>query len=325
MEVLQQGVRGRIYDIQGFSVHDGPGIRTTVYLKGCPLRCLWCHSPESMFLEYELSWFDVKCVGTELCGKCLDVCPAGALAPGEPVAGLMATEKESAKTITRVEIDREKCTACLKCTKACPTKALAPSGYEQTVEEIYERVERDRPFFGDGGGVTISGGEPMFQFDFALALAKRFREGGITVCLDTTGFAPGERYLEILPYVDLFLYDLKNMDSERSKKLTGVPNEQILENAKLIAANGGKFQIRVPVIPKLNDDEKNLRATAEFAKELGAAVVDLQLLPYHKLGSAKYTRIGRNYKLTNVEPPDDGRMHEILDMFLAYDLPARIH
>jgi pyruvate formate lyase activating enzyme len=310
---MDENLTGKLYDIQGFSVHDGPGIRTTVYLKECPLRCLWCHSPESMSRDDELAYFDMKCIGTKLCGRCIDACPVHAISACEP------------ETITRVKIDREKCTACLECTRTCPPKALAPSGYEMNVDEVYERVCRDRPFFGEDGGATISGGEPMAQFDFTLALARRFKENGVSVCLDTTGFAPGERYLKILPYIDLFLYDLKHMDSGRSRKLTGVPNEVILENARLIAANGGKFQIRIPVIPKLNDSEENLRKAAEFAVGLGDAVVDMQLLPYHKLGSAKYTRIGRNYALTNVEPPTDETMHRHLDMMLSYGLPAHIH
>ncbi|MDR0817283.1 MAG: glycyl-radical enzyme activating protein [Clostridiales Family XIII bacterium] len=317
---------GRLYDIQGFSVHDGPGIRTTVYLKGCPLHCLWCHSPESIPREYELSWFGMKCAGTDLCGLCIPACPVKALSPGEPenapVQGDGAKEPEK---ITRVVIDREKCTVCLECTKVCPPKALAPSGYESTTDEIFERVIRDKPFFGDDGGVTISGGEPMMQFEFTLALAKKFKENGVTVCLDTTGFAPGERYDEIMPYVDLFLYDLKHMDSDRSEKLTGVPNELIHENARRIAKGGGKFQIRVPVIPKLNDSMENLTRVANFSKELGEAVVDLQLLPYHKLGAAKYDRLGKTYPLTNVEPPSDEVMQEYLALMLSYGLPAHIH
>jgi pyruvate formate lyase activating enzyme len=268
----------------------------------------------------------MKCVGTELCGLCIPACPAGALSQGAPESAPVKGEgADKPEQITRVRIDRDKCTVCLECTKVCPPKALAPSGYESKVDEIFERVIRDKPFFGEDGGVTISGGEPMMQFDFTLALAKKFKESGVTVCLDTTGFAPGERYDEILPYVDLFLYDLKHMDTERSKKLTGVPNELIHENARRIAKNGGKFQIRVPVIPKLNDSIENLTKVAEFCRELGAAVVDLQLLPYHKLGAAKYERLGKTYPLTNVEPPTDESMKEYLDLMLSYDLPAHIH
>jgi pyruvate formate lyase activating enzyme len=320
-------IKGRLYDIQGFSVHDGPGIRTTVYLKGCPLRCLWCHSPESVFYDYELSCFDVRCVGTKDCGLCLPACPQGALSEGEPATAPIAGEGKdgSPPTVTRVKIDRGKCTSCLACTAVCPTKALAPSGYEHTAEEVIERVSRDKPFFAEDGGATISGGEPMDQFAFTRALAQGFKEAGIGVCLDTTGCAPFDLYSDILPWIDLFLYDLKHMDSDRHRRLTGVPNELIRENALRIAQNGGKFQIRVPVIPKLNDSLENLKAVAEFCLRLGDAVVDLQLLPYHKLGAAKYARIGRTYPLTNVEAPPDETMQEYLRLMLSYNLPAHIH
>ena len=324
---MSENIKGRLYDIQGFSVHDGPGIRTTVYLKGCPLRCLWCHSPESVFYDYELSCFDVRCVGTKDCGLCIPSCPRKALSPGEPAIAPGAGEgkDESPPTVTRIKIDREKCGSCLACTSVCPTKTLAPSGYERTVEEVVERVARDRPFFAEDGGATISGGEPMEQFDFTRALARRFKESGIGVCLDTTGYAPGAHYNDILPFIDLFLYDLKHMNSDRHKRLTGVPNELIRENAVRIAKNGGKFQIRVPVIPKLNDGLENLKEVAEFCLRLGKAVVDLQLLPYHKLGAAKYTRIGKTYPLTKVEPPPDEAMREHLHFMLSRGLPAHIH
>jgi pyruvate formate lyase activating enzyme len=323
---MGESIKGRLYDIQGFSVHDGPGIRTTVYLKGCPLRCLWCHSPESVFRDYELSCFDVRCVGTEDCGLCVPACPNGALSPGKPAAAPVQGESSAeTRSITRVEIERSVCTSCLACTMVCPTKALAPSGYENTVDEVVERVERDRPFFAEDGGATISGGEPMMQFDFTRRLAQRFKESDIGVCLDTTGYAPGERYDDILPWIDLFLYDLKHMNSERHKRLTGVPNELIHENAIRISKNGGKFQIRVPVIPKLNDSSENMKAVAEFCLKLGDAVVDLQLLPYHKLGAAKYTRIGKTYPLRNSEPPSDETMREHLSFMLSHGLPAHIH
>jgi pyruvate formate lyase activating enzyme len=324
---MDESIKGRLYDIQGFSVHDGPGIRTTVYLKGCPLRCLWCHSPESVFYDCELSYFDVRCVGTKACGLCIPACPREALSPGEPVAAPIVGEgKEGgAPMITRARIDREKCNACLACATACPTKALAPSGYEHTVREVVERVSRDKPFFAEDGGATISGGEPMEQFAFTRALAQSFKESGIGVCLDTTGYAPGERYEDILPWIDLFLYDLKHMNSDRHKRLTGVPNELIHENAARIAKRGGKFQIRVPVIPKLNDSPENMKAVAEFCVGLGESVVDMQLLPYHKLGAAKYARIGKTYPLRNVEAPPEETMQEHLRFMLSYGLPAHIH
>jgi len=318
---MSEKIIGRIYDIQGFAVHDGPGIRTTVYTKGCPLRCLWCHSPESQCYDYELSYLPVKCTGNEKCGGlCLNACPAGALYTKEPEKSLADDSM-----ITKVEIDRLKCTDCLSCAQVCPSRALVPSGYEISVEDACARVEKDRFFFKKEGGATISGGEPMFQFDFTLSLAMKLCEKGINVCLDTTGFAPRGQYLRILPYVNLFLYDIKHMDSDRHKSLTGVPNDLILSNAETIAENGGALQIRVPVIPKLNAGHDNLVKTAEFCAKLGSAVKLVQLLPYHSMGKSKYMRLGWPYKLKNVDPPDDGFMEQALELFSSRGLPAKIH
>jgi len=312
---------GIIYDIQGYAVHDGPGIRTTVYTKGCPLKCLWCHSPESQQFEDELSVLPVKCLGTELCeNACVQACPKGAISVLPPEKSL-----RDDSVITKVKVDRALCDNCLKCAEVCLGKALKPTGRSITAEEAFKRVEKDRFFFRDGGGATISGGEPMSQFPFTLELARRLHEAGIHVCLDTTGFAPGEHFLEILPFVDLFLYDLKHMDSIHHQKLTGVPNEQILANARLIAERGGALQIRMPVIPKLNNSEENLRATAKFCAELGDAVKTVQLLPYHNLGRSKYERIGREYRTKNIEPPSEEYMNGVLELFLSYGLPAKLH
>jgi len=320
--VEYKNVSGRIYDIQGYAVHDGPGIRTTVYTKGCPLTCLWCHSPESQKYGLELGYLPIKCLGVELCeNACINACPVGALTPDEPVEKL-----DKSGMIRKPIIDREKCTGCLKCAEACLTKSLYASAYDTTVDEVYDRVMRDSSFFKkNNGGITISGGEAMAQFDFTLNLVKRLKDSGIHICLDTTGFADTAMYAEILPYIDLFLYDIKHMDSAMHERLVGVGNELIHENARFIAENGGAIQIRVPVIPKLSDQAENLRKTAEFCVSLGKAVTLVQLLPYHKTGRMKYERIGWKYKLTNVEPPDDEFMEKTLEMFKSYGLPAQLH
>jgi pyruvate formate lyase activating enzyme len=310
-----------IYDIQGYAVHDGPGIRTTVYTKGCPLRCLWCHSPESQSYDFELGYLPIKCLGAELCqNACVNACPEGALSSDEPIKAL-----DGSGMIQKAKIDRAKCTGCLKCAEACMPKALYASGRDTTVDEVYDRVIKDRGFFQNGGGITISGGEAMAQFEFTLNLAKRLKDSGIHICLDTTGFAPAEAFEEILPYVDLFLYDIKHMDSDTHKKLTGVPNELILDNARFLAECGGALQIRVPVIPKLTDSETNLRRTAEFCESLGEAVKLVQLLPYHKTGRMKYDRLGWRYKLTNVEPPDEAFMLKTLEMFQNTGLNCQLY
>ncbi|MCL2227894.1 MAG: glycyl-radical enzyme activating protein [Oscillospiraceae bacterium] len=319
--MVYENVAGRIYDIQGYAVHDGPGIRTTVYTKGCPLRCLWCHSPESMKQGFELSYLPIKCLGVEICGSaCANACDRGAISADEPKPAL-----DGSGMVQKAKIDRAKCNGCLKCTEACITKALYASGWDTTVDEVYERLDRDRSFFKNGGGVTISGGEPMEQFDFVLNLAKRLKDSGLHICLDTTGFAATDSYEAILPCIDLFLFDIKHIDTQRHMKLTGVGNELVLNNARFLAENGGALQIRVPVIPKLTDKEDDLRKTAEFCASLGEAVKLVQLLPYHATGRMKYERLGWNYKLHKLEPPDDAFMHKTLEMFQSYGLNSQLH
>lgn len=316
-----KNVAGRIYDIQEYAIHDGPGIRTTIYTKGCPLKCVWCHSPESQRYEIELGYLEVKCSGTELCEQaCVNVCQENAISENEPIKMLGRDE-----FIRKISVDRSKCLDCIKCVQTCIPGALYTSGWDTTVDEVYDRVMKDSVFFKKSGGVTISGGEAMAQFEFTLNLAKKLKDADIHICLDTTGFAPKEHYMEILPYVDLFLYDLKEMNPERHKSFTGVSNELILQNAKMLAANNAALQIRIPVIPKLNANEKNLRASAEFCKELGSAVKLVQLLPYHATGRAKYSRLGWRYRLTNVEPPTEEYMQEQIELFNNYGLACKLH
>lgn len=316
-----ENAAGRIYDIQGYAVHDGPGIRTTVYTKGCPLSCLWCHSPESQSFEFQMGYLPLKCLGVDLCeNTCIKACDQGALSAGEPEEAM-----DGSGLIRKVRIDRSKCNECQKCAEVCINKALYTAGWDTDVDEVYERLMKDVPFFKNGGGVTISGGEAMSQFPFTYNLAKRLKDSGIHICLDTTGFANTEQFRQIIPYVDLFLYDLKQMDSDMHKKLAGVPNEKILENARFIAANGGKLQVRYPVIPRLNDSEENMHATAKFCKELGDAVTLVQLLPYHHLGTSKYERLGRKYKMHRWSPPSEEFMQKALDIFKSYDLPCQLH
>ena len=314
-------VKGQLYDIQGYAVHDGPGIRTTVYTKGCPLQCIWCHSPESQRHEFELAYLPIKCIGVGSCrNACIDSCPEGALIINDPVQAL-----DGSGMIQKVSIDRTKCNGCLKCTEACIPKALYASGWIATVDEVFDRVYKDRIFFTNEGGITISGGEPMAQFDFVFNLVKKLKHGGLHICLDTTGHADTELYEKILPYIDLFLYDIKHMDTVMHKRFTGVGNELILRNARFLAEQGGALQIRIPIIPKLNDQETNLRETAAFCVSLGDAVKLVQLLPYHSTGRMKYERLGWRYKLSNVDPPEDDFMKETLEMFKSFGLNCQLY
>ena len=316
-----KNIKGRVYDIQGYSVHDGPGIRTTVYTKGCPLRCLWCHSPESQRFSFDLGYLPIKCSGIEICkSACIDICPQKAITVDKPEKAMGRDE-----LIQKVTINRELCNECMKCAKVCVPESIYISGYDTTVDEVYARLEKDRMFFRKGGGVTISGGEPMIQFDFTYNLAKRLKENGFHICLDTTGFVKTEQYKAILPYIDLFLYDIKGMDPKLHESLTGVDNALIHENARFIAEHGGSHQIRVPVIPGLNDKESDLRSAAEFITSLGDAVKLVQLLPYHATGRAKYERLDWKYHLEKVVAPSKERMEELLEMFKEYGLNCQVH
>ncbi len=318
---MSKDLTGKVFDIQGFTVNDGPGIRTEIFLKGCPLRCLWCHSPESQAPYAQVAWYEIRCIGTENCGECLKACPKAALKEGRTIFS------KTAKTEIRIiDLDRKICDNCGKCTDVCPAEALAMAGKDMTIDELMKRIEKDRKFYQkSGGGVTISGGEPMVQYRFTGALLRECKINGLHTCLDTTGYAKWDHYREVLKYTDLVLYDIKHMDPERSRVLTGVTNELILENARRMAAEGMALQIRIPIIPGLNDSEENLRATSEFCRELGPSVKMVQILPYHRLGLAKYERLQKEYPLKDLEPPDDEHMDSCRTIIESYGLRVQIH
>jgi len=312
---------GKFYDIQGFSVHDGPGIRLTLFMKGCPLRCPWCHSPESQAFHTELNWMEIKCVGLEKCGRCLNVCPHNAISPGKFKGAL-----DGSGDIQLPDVDRSLCDNCGECTKACTAKALYLCGTDYTLDEIMERVHRDMPFFKrSGGGVTISGGECLCQPEFTLAILKKCREEGVHTAVDTTGFVSWEVIESILPYTDVFLYDIKGFDSDLHKQVIGVPNELILENARKIAQNGGKFQIRIPVMPMYSDSAEVFDAIGKFIVELGDSVDVVQILPYHKLGTVKWERLQTKQAIFEATPPSDELLEARKAQLEAMGLNVIIH
>jgi pyruvate formate lyase activating enzyme len=271
-------MKGITFNVQRFSTEDGPGIRTTVFFKGCPLRCAWCHNPEGLSPRPELMWYDVRCIGAR---DCLSACPERALE----------------LTPDGMRIDRTKCTACGACAEACPAGALEVIGREWTPDELFAEVDKDTVFYDtSGGGVTLSGGEPMAQADFVLALARLCHEAGIHVALDTCGTVAWERYERVLPLVDLVLYDLKIFDAERHRASTGADNGLILENGRRIAAAGVPMWIRTPVIPGYTASAANIAALGDLIAEL-STVERWDLLAYTNLGQPKYHRLDLPYAL----------------------------
>lgn len=317
---MEKVLTGKIFDIQGFSVQDGPGIRTTVFLKGCTLRCPWCHSPESWEFHSELNWMSIRCLGIDACGECLGVCPHDAITRG-PIKQTAAGEE-----FVYPHVDKSKCNECGACAEACKADALYMCGTDRTVDEVMHRLLRDKPFFDEsGGGVTVSGGECLCQPEFTLELLKRCKDNAIHTTVDTTGSVKWEIIKKVLPYIDLFLYDLKCMDSDLHKRVTGVPNERILENAGKIARAGSRFWIRIPVIPLLNESEEHFEKYGAFLSEIKDSVDIIQLLPYHKMGVSKHDRLLKNEKIFVAQLPTDSLMQARKEQLEGYGLRVRIH
>jgi pyruvate formate lyase activating enzyme len=296
---------GVIFDIKKFSIHDGPGIRTTIFFKGCPLNCWWCHNPESQAAGPERIFRENRCIH---CGQCLTVCRQGAIAHNGD--GIMT--------------DGEKCTLCGICVETCYAEAREIIGQKMTVPQVMTEIEKDIAFYDEsGGGVTFSGGEPLSQRDFLLALLQACREKEIHTIVDTCGFAAWSVFEYIRPYVDLFLYDLKLIDDARHQKFTGVSNQLILQNLQTLSQRGHAIVLRVPIIPGVNDDGESLQQIGAFTAALPQPH-RVDILPYHHIGAEKYQRLHKTYELPDINPPLNERMAEIGQLLQRFNLQVKI-
>lgn len=283
-------MKGTIINIQRFAIHDGPGIRTTVFMKGCPLHCWWCHNPESQSFKPEYAYDPLKCI---VCGDCVLSC-----------------SEQANHFEDRLVHNYENCSLCGDCAGNCPTNAIEIIGRELSVQSVMETIEKDRIFFEEsGGGVTITGGEPLSQPEFTLSLLKELKRNEIHTALDTTGFAEDHIIDSVVPFTDLFLFDLKHMDDRAHQILTGVSNKKILDHLRRLSGRDNDIWIRFPVIPGYNTEMENIEAMGRFMLENG--LHEIFLLPYHNISSDKYRKIGKVFEHPEVEPPEEKTLEYI--------------
>ena len=295
-----------IFDIKRYAINDGPGIRMVIFLKGCSLNCAWCHNPESISAETERMYAPAKCIR---CGTCVTACSQMALT--------LTTEG--------IVTDTDLCRLCGRCAEVCPTKAIELSGKPLTIAEIMCEIEKERIFFDQsGGGVTFSGGEPLLHAGFLIGLLDECGRRGIHRVVDTAGMANTSIIMEVAKRTDLFLYDLKIMDSEKHQEWTGVPNEKILGNLKVLAEAGADIIIRIPLIGGVNDDDENITETARFVSELAGQPKVVNLLPYHKIAQNKYGKLGRPEDFRLLEEPGKEAQLKAIAIFKEFGIVASI-
>ena len=295
-----------IFDIKRYAINDGPGIRIVIFMKGCNLNCLWCHNPEGISFRQEKIYTVSKCIQ---CGTCVRAC----------------LEKALTLTGNGIVTDPGLCQLCGQCAEVCPTKAIELSGRSMTVNQIMNEIRKERVFFDQsGGGVTFSGGEPLLHSEFLIPLLDECGKQGIHRAVDTAGLVNSEILIEAARRTDLFLFDLKMMDSEMHRKWTGVANEKILKNLKLLAESGAKIIIRIPLIGGVNDDFENIKATAQFIADLPGEKREINLLPYHKIAQTKYGKLGRPGDFQLLNEPDKKTQLNAISIFREYGLTASI-
>ncbi len=293
-----QIIEGTVFSIERFSLHDGPGIRTTVFLKGCPLSCIWCHNPEGRRAGPQLRYFAQECIG---CMACVQACPNGVHTFTDGVH----------------RVDFSRCKACRACENVCVAGALRVEGHRMSAEAVISEVLKDRIYYGEEGGLTISGGEPLLQTAFCVRLARLAKENGISVCVETAGDVPREALEAMRDCTDLFLYDYKMSDEEKLRRYTGGNLGRILDNLAYLAAHQARVVLRCPIICGINDDDGHFRAIAALSQRLG--IREVELMPYHNYGKGKWEQIGEPYALADMETvskQEGARMNERLHMFL---------
>lgn len=308
---MEKEVRGLIFDIQGYSVHDGPGVRTLIFMKGCPLHCEWCSNPEGMYPFPEIMFRNTKCVHvSNSCNRCLQACPLGAIQ--ENPAGRQ-------NGYVQLIIDRQSCRQCehRRCLEVCFFEGLRLCGEWKSVDEIMHVLQRNRHYWGGNGGVSFSGGEPLFQPEFLRTMLDACREEKIHVALETTAYAKSEVFLDLLKDVDFAFIDVKHMDSEQHRAKTGVKNELILHNIEALASSGyrGRLVLRMPVIENFNDSDENIFALAAFMKKVG--LFEINLLPFHRLGASKWTQLGKTYVYGEQSGTSQEYLLHLQDIFLG--------
>ena len=305
---MEQGI---IFNIQRYTINDGPGIRTEIFMKGCPLKCRWCSNPESQRAAIEPGVYSSKCISEDKCGLCITACRQQALLfAGGSIAG----------------IDRSRCIGCMKCAAACPSEAVRAWGEKMSLDEVMAVIEKDRAFYEkSGGGVTVSGGEPLVQKEFTRSILKACREAGIHTCLESTFCTDRETAEAAAEYADLVISDIKHMDSEVHKKYTGAGNEKILANLKQLAACGHDMILRIPVIPGTNDDMENIIKTADYIEDnIGDRLRTLQLLSFMRMGEEKCRSLDRAYEMDSLQF-DREKFQQRVEEIAAYFNSRGIH
>ncbi len=296
-----------VTNIQGYSIHDGPGIRTVVFFKGCGLECQWCSNPECISPLPEVGLVKKLCTQ---CGKCSEVCLAGALVFGEDEIP---------------HVDRKLCTGCGACSEVCSYDAIVRYGKQMSAEEIFDVVYRDKMFYdSSGGGVTVSGGEALLHPELVGTLFKKCREADIHTCIETSGYVPSPSVIQVLPYTDYVLFDLKHLDSGKHLRYTGKSNELILTNAKIVNESNVETMFRMPLIPGINDDLQNISDTAELLHSLGNDACRIELMPYHKLGKGKHESLDREYYLNDISVHEPEQIEEVKKVFESTGITCKI-